>query len=287
MSRKNILTPSYRTLIEVALLIFALYSAIHGVDEREQPTDLGSLWRMGLGQVQDYSIALSRAWRSLGGTAFYATTLFANGAQLLMSFWWYVSNALLTTMVLSHRWGMFITKYRRLRVSCPEGEQKSSYSLSLPYRYSIPLLLGSAVVHWLLSQSLFVVQTRGFAYTGDEKSTAEGFARVPSLDGSVVGYSAIGMILSLAAIGVLAATLICMSLSHLPACSKGGETDDMARGRGEIIRMPIVSTCSATISAACQRRAEDEHLHLLPLQWGRIGPGKWGFFPRPTTTALR
>ena len=217
----------------------------------------------------------------MGDTAFYATTLFSNGAQFFMSCWWYLGNALLTTMVLSHHWGLFITKYRRLRVSAPEGKQKSSYSLSLPYRYSVPLLAGSAAAHWLLSQSVFVVQTRGFAYTGDE-STAEGFTRMPSLDGSVVGYSAIGLVLSLAVIGVLAASLIFLSFKHLPARSTGGKTDAIAGGNGEISRMPIVSTCSATISAACQRRAGDEHLHLLPLQWGKSGPRQWGFLPRPT-----
>jgi len=36
--------------------------------------------------------------------------------------------------------------------------------------------------------------------------------------------------------------------------------------------MPLASTCSAAISAACHRPEEDREAHLLPVQWGAI-PG--------------
>lgn len=256
--------------------MFALFKAIHGLNEHEQLTDLASLWRMGLGHVQDYSIAMTKAWEDMGDTSFYMTTLFANGAQFLMSCCWYLGNSLLTAMILSNHWGMFITKHQRLRVSTPEGEQKSSYFLSLPYRYSIPLLLCSTLIHWLLSQSIFIIQTRGFSYTGEESTG--GFARVSSYDASVVGYSAIGLVLCIFVIGLFMATLILIGLRHLPTYTEDAETEDAAMRKLEIIRMPLVSTCSAAISAACQRRTADEDLHLGSLQWGKIGPGQWGFF---------
>lgn len=34
--------------------------------------------------------------------------------------------------------------------------------------------------------------------------------------------------------------------------------------------MPMVSTCSAAISAACHRPGEDVDAHLLPVKWGVI-----------------
>ena len=34
--------------------------------------------------------------------------------------------------------------------------------------------------------------------------------------------------------------------------------------------MPLVSTCSAAISAACHASSEDTEAHLLPVQWGII-----------------
>ncbi|KAF2135406.1 uncharacterized protein K452DRAFT_332591 [Aplosporella prunicola CBS 121167] len=34
--------------------------------------------------------------------------------------------------------------------------------------------------------------------------------------------------------------------------------------------MPLVSTCSAAISAACHRHPEDKDAHLLPVKWGYV-----------------
>lgn len=34
--------------------------------------------------------------------------------------------------------------------------------------------------------------------------------------------------------------------------------------------MPLIGSCSAAISAACQRPSEDKEAHLLPVQWGVI-----------------
>jgi hypothetical protein len=45
-----------------------------------------------------------------------------------------------------------------LRVSEPVGIQRSSYFISLPWRYGIPLYGSSAVMHWLVSQSLFLAR---------------------------------------------------------------------------------------------------------------------------------
>ena len=41
--------------------------------------------------------------------------------------------------------------------------------------------------------------------------------------------------------------------------------------------MPLVSTCSAAISAACHRPDEDSESHLLPVRWGFVGGDYWCF----------
>ena len=115
-------------------------------------------------------------------------------------------------MMISHHRGKFITKYQRLRVSIPKGKQKSSYFLSLPYRYSVLLLICSTLIHLLLSQSIFVVQTRGFFYTGSEPE----FGRALSFDAAVIGYSAIGLVLSLALVCLLIIGLFCFGLRPPP-----------------------------------------------------------------------
>lgn len=112
---------------------------------------------MGLGQEQDYSISMTQTWIDMGDGAFYGTAFMANSVQLGLSLFWYFSNALFTSMFISHYWGKFIYKAQPLRVSVPKGVQKSSFFLSLPYRYSLPLLVCSILLHWLLPQSLFVI----------------------------------------------------------------------------------------------------------------------------------
>ncbi|OQD96815.1 hypothetical protein PENSOL_c014G08424 [Penicillium solitum] len=42
-------------------------------------------------------------------------------------------------------------------LNAPRDTQRSTYYLSLPYRYSFPLLVASAVLHWLVSESFFFV----------------------------------------------------------------------------------------------------------------------------------
>jgi hypothetical protein len=34
--------------------------------------------------------------------------------------------------------------------------------------------------------------------------------------------------------------------------------------------MPMASTCSAAISAACHRPAGDSDAHLVPIEWGEV-----------------
>jgi hypothetical protein len=50
--------------------------------------------------------------------------------------------------------------------------------------------------------------------------------------------------------------------------------------------MPLVSTCSAAISAACHRPARDVDAHLLPVQWGVI-PSEGEEAPRCSFTTYR
>lgn len=255
------------------VLVFGLYKALRALTGNVQPTDIRSLWRMGLGREQDYSIAMTRAWNSMGGSAFYGTALFANGLQLLMTCCWYLSNSLFTSMMISHHWGKFITRYQSLRVSVPKGKQKSSYFLSLPYRYSVPLLICSTLIHSLLSQSVFVVQTRGVFYTGSELE----FDRAPSLDASVVGFSGIGLILSLILVGILIIGLFCFGLRHFPTTERHRKPKNGADREVGIIRMPLTSTCSAAISASCHQKTRNGDLDMLPLRWGSVETGFWGF----------
>src|SRR5882762_5302147 len=63
-----------------------------------------------------------------------------------------------TSMLAGLEWSQMAWQKKSMRVSqTPRGEQRSSYFLQLPYRYAIPLLGFSAVMHWLVSQSIFLI----------------------------------------------------------------------------------------------------------------------------------
>jgi hypothetical protein len=263
----------YRYTILVMLLAVVVAIGLAQLRDYNKAVDLNSLWSMGLGRVQPYSITLIEAWGGMDDGTFYAAALVANGCQLILSFGWYFSNSLLTRIVLAHRWLKFIEKRRTLRVSVPTGNQRSSYFLSLPFRYSLPLLMVSAVAHWLVSRSIFVVHTRGFSYQPGWKE-GNGFARAEQFDGAVVGFSVIVMVLSVATLSSLLIVLVALSFRELPSRRPRG-------GEGiEVVRMPLVGTCSAAISSACHPGDDETDIHLLPLQWGRNEAGKWGFTSR-------
>ncbi|KAF0324135.1 hypothetical protein GQ607_008565 [Colletotrichum asianum] len=96
-----------------------------------------------------------------GGVAFISSVLVANVPQLYLSFWYLAYNTLITRMEIAREWSRFSTGYRPLRVSSPRGQQIDTYRLQLPYRQSIPLITASIVLHWLLSNSLFVIVSQG------------------------------------------------------------------------------------------------------------------------------
>jgi hypothetical protein len=69
----------------------------------------------------------------------------------------------------------------------PEGIQRSSYFISLPLRYGIPLYVTSGMMHWLISQSLFLARITAYFPNGeiDQNSTF-----------STCGYSPIAIFIS-------------------------------------------------------------------------------------------
>jgi len=84
-----------------------------------------------------------------------------NAPQLGLSIWHLAYNAFLTRLHMAREWATFSTAYRPLRVTSPQGRQVSTYRLQLPYRYSIPSLFASAILHWLMANAFYVFVSRG------------------------------------------------------------------------------------------------------------------------------
>jgi hypothetical protein len=96
--------------------------------------------------------------------AYVSKLLLANIPQVFLSFCYFSYNTFFTRLVVEQEWNAFsLTPHKPLRVSNPQGAQISSYRLQLPYLYSIPLLAVSVLLHWLLSNSVYLIVDEGTA----------------------------------------------------------------------------------------------------------------------------
>ncbi|KAI0443597.1 hypothetical protein F4803DRAFT_550045 [Xylaria telfairii] len=268
-------TTAFLFIVATIALIILLVKALVALTEYDLPTDLGSLWHMGIGEAHGYTIALTQAIKSLGSNAFYGTLILANVPQVVLGLLWWLANSLLTKLLLAQRWARFIVKRSGLRMSSPEGQQRSSQVLSLPYRYSIPLIIASAVLHWLLSQAIFVVQTRGFIYDLASQSKDQ-FVRNDALDGSVIGYSTIAFIFALAIVLGISMSIALLAMKPLPSRALQPSEGAAEAEQGSLVtRMPLALSCSAAISAACHPGLGSQDIHLDLVQWGKMESGKW------------
>ena len=169
--------------------------------------------------------------------------LLANAPQLALSFIHVIYNGLLTSMVQSAEYLRFSTHSKTLRVSAPVGGQRSTFWLNIPYRYAIPLMIATSVLHWLIAQSIFVARTYvwDFNYTIDKAYVTSG-----------TGWSNFAVLFALILGVLMFFTLVFLGrLRHYPT------------------NMPLAESNSAAISAACHRR-EDEAGDIVqrPLKYG-------------------
>ncbi|GAB7336524.1 hypothetical protein MBLNU13_g09801t1 [Cladosporium sp. NU13] len=185
--------------IAAALLVATL---MHLKGQR-LPTDLPFLFSQGVGRPQSHSLvggilaasgAVSRAWR-------FGHILFANSFQVLVSFLYLFYNNILTRQVAANEFLGFLdadNDRKALRVSSPKNsEQRSSYFLSLPWRYAIPQMITFMLLHWLVSQSIFIVLTSAWTIAPEP-------APVPNDNATRLGFSCAGIFLVL----IVATTLV-------------------------------------------------------------------------------
>lgn len=150
-------------------------------------------------------------------------------------------------MLLAAEWADFAHDRKPLRVTSPHGAQRSTYRLQLPYRYGIPLLVTSGTLHWLVSQSLFLARVTAFTPDGGEDASG-------SI--STIGYSCVAIITVI----LLGTVVVLLGIAN--GCRRYREG------------MPMVGSCSAAISAACQRPGWDEEASRRAVLWGASGERK-------------
>ena len=210
------------------------------LNDKQWPS-LSALWNLGFGTVQlDYVIPGAIELSTL------ANVLIVNIHQLCLSFVYFFSNGLLTSMLLSVEYTDYATTRKGLRVSNPHGHQRSTYYLQLPYRYAGTLIALAALLHWLFSQSIFLVLVTEYDISGNVLPGKYG-------DSTKYGCSAIALVFTVITSGLMIIVLwvIC------------------ARKRQP--KMPIVASCSFAISAACHPPSKNEANECGRLRYGVTG----------------
>ncbi|KAI1445340.1 hypothetical protein F5Y02DRAFT_130179 [Annulohypoxylon stygium] len=207
------------------------------------------IWEYGF-QVKEPQLVTSNLFRSTtASNDLINKVIFANSIQLLLSFVYLFYNNILTNQLVGDEWVRFLRKdgKKPLRVSTPVGMQRSSYILSLPLSYSIPLMGVFMLFHWVVSQSVFLVQTMTF--TDGPRAV-----RLPTYDQSVVGFSTLGIILSLFLGVVLVGSLLVNSwlrkYKDIPA------------------EFATMGTSSAAIGVVCRPPIQDKDSRFFPLHMG-------------------
>jgi hypothetical protein len=185
MILQNLLN-SLRCFSSLILVAGLLGEAISERKRDLTPIDLGALWREGLGAVTDHELIGHGQIRYNSTEGFLSAVLMANAFQLLFSFLYFMYNSLLTCMSVASELDHYRLERKPLRVSAPVGIQRSSYFLSLPYRFGVPLIICSGLLHWFISQSIFFVRVVSYGVDGSED---------PLGVTSRVGFSPIGIIL--------------------------------------------------------------------------------------------
>ena len=201
---------------------------------------ISHLWGLGFGAVTSESLV---GWNQPGSGGLLLNVLLANSPQALLSFLFLTYNGLYTCMLLANEWSDYAHERKPLRVTDPVGEQRSTYRLQIPYKYGIPLTVLSGVLHWLVSQSLFLVRVASYDSQGEEDA---------SEIINTMGYSCIAIITVI----ILGTIVIAVGILNGFRRYRPG--------------MPLVGSCSAAISAACHPPGEDVDAATLPVLWGAL-----------------
>jgi hypothetical protein len=236
----------------IGVLICVIYFMSLSIQSLRDQGSLTSkiIWQLGLGAIDTRTLLESNQSYSSSGTGsqgqnlyfFLSTVLKANSPQVVLSFIYFTYNSLFTSMAATMDWSKFLEQRKGLRVSSiPQGDQRGTYMLQLPFRTAIPLMVLSVLLHWLVSQSFFIVNVEGY----------ENGHRYFDWDILSCGFSPLAIILLFVVCLVMFSWLIRMGLRNATSA------------------MPLVGSCSVAIAAACHPgRGNDKEDAYDKIQWG-------------------
>ncbi|KAI1408787.1 hypothetical protein F5Y13DRAFT_204536 [Hypoxylon sp. FL1857] len=252
------------TIVIVAILLGVSFVSLR---HRKFSTSIPALWQLGFGNLTPYTYLVIGLPRE-DPEGLISNVLLANLPQLVLSILYIFYNSMLSTFLVQREFSRMCRKQRKpLRVSEPIGIQRSSYFISLPLRYGIPIYTTSALMHWLISQSLFLARITAICADGNPEICPGGQVDLAN-SFSTCGYSPIAVFITILVGAFIVLVIVAIGLRTYDGT------------------MSMASTNSMAISAACHVLQEDrEDGYLLPVQWGVVeikdGVGKCAFTTAP------
>jgi hypothetical protein len=222
--------PCFGALFAVGIILFSAYSSLND--------EIASL---GFGAIHPSAMLRLGSSRSRI-VVFIGCALCANVAQLVSSFLYLAYNGLFTCIHMAREYSAYAVRRKPLRVTDPKEHQRTTYWLQLPFVYAIPLTLTSTLLHWLISQCLFLADVSIWSdgvEMEDQSVTAIGYSYAP-----MIGVLVLGGLLLLALASILD--------RKLP------------------YHMPIAGSCSFALAAHCHRPEGDVDASVLPVKWGVV-----------------
>ena len=115
-----------------------------------------------------------------GNFNLFSAVFCANVFQLAVSNAYLLFNGCFTCLLLSKELSDFATQAKTMRVSKPKGLQRSTYWLQLPYRWSVPMMTMMALLHFLISEALFMINIQVLDMNGNRPDGTLSFSGSPS-----------------------------------------------------------------------------------------------------------
>ena len=235
----------FSLFLSLATIAVFLSWGLHVLRSKAVETSIQSLWSLGLGTVD------ARAMVSLDpNTNTAGMAMLANVPQLFLAAIYIVFNPLVSLMFSADWWASLASARRSLVVSSPSAQQTSPPLLGASFGWGLTLLALHSVLHWLCSQSLFLVYAQVLDSAKDVRLSpklAESWAGC--------GYSPIAAMFTI----IAGATLWIIAVA-------------LGRRKLATPAPPLVRNCSAAISASCHPG------QYIPLPGGEevINQIQWG-----------
>jgi hypothetical protein len=256
---------SARLISTLATIAYLYGWGLNFIDDNDTDADLTSQWSMGWGNVNPSTIISFESGPDTGAAALVWSSFIANVPQLILSIIYFIYNGILTAYFLGVEWQSYMHKRKSLRVSdVPRGAQRTTYFLELPYRAAIPLMIVSGLLHWLVSQSIFLVNIESLVWDSNVRwqdgldpyvfgDPQEYWMPTPNM--MSCGFSPIPMIFVMI---IAAAMVLCLIVLGAQKHKSN---------------MPVASSNSLAIAAACHLPEVEVRMEDVPLRelhWGVV-----------------